>query len=94
MTVGSGAKVKCAVTVSNSQEGYLVRAEQTEGLKDISQSIQQTEEGFILTMPQNVSSQDQIYTITIYSAENEEIAVEIIVTVKSEELAPSDTGAT
>lgn len=84
LTVASGASVKCAVSVSNSKEGYLVKAEQAEGLKDISESIQGTEEGFILVMPENTSGQDQSYSITIYSAENEEISVEIIVTVKSE----------
>ena len=84
LTVASGASVKCAVSVSNSKEGYLVKAEQAEGLKDISGSIRETEEGFILVMPENTSGQDQSYSITIYSAENEEISVEIIVTVKSE----------
>jgi hypothetical protein len=72
------------VSVSNSKEGYLVKAEQAEGLKDISESIQEIEKGFILVMPQNTSGQDQSYSITIYSAENEEISVEINVTVKSE----------
>ena len=84
LTVASGASVKCAVSVSNSKEGYLVKAEQAEGLKDISGSIRETEDGFILVMPENTSGQDQSYSITIYSAENEEISVEIIVTVKSE----------
>jgi hypothetical protein len=94
LTVASGASVKCAVSVSNSKEGYLVKAEQAEGLKDISESIQGTEEGFILVMPENTSGQDQSYSITIYSAENEEISVEIIVTVKSAEITPPSTDET
>jgi hypothetical protein len=94
LTVASGASVKCAVSVSNSKEGYLVKAEQAEGLKDISESIQEIEKGFILVMPQNTSGQDQSYSITIYSAENEEISVEIIVTVKSEDVESPSTEKT
>lgn len=88
LTVASSADVKCVVTVSNSKEGYLVKAEQNDGLQDISQSIRTTADGFLLTMPRNTSGQDQSYRITIYAAENEEISVVIVVTVKSEEITP------
>jgi hypothetical protein len=94
LTVSSGANVKCVVTVSNSMEGYRVTAEQTEGMKDISGFLCKTDDGFILTMPQNTSGQDQLYRITIYSVENDEISVEIVVTVKSAEITPPSTDET
>ena len=94
LTVSSGANVKCVVTISNSMEGYRVTAEQTEGMKDISGFLCKTDDGFILTMPQNTSGQDQLYRITIYSVENNEISVEIVVTVKSAEITPPSTDET
>jgi hypothetical protein len=84
LNVVSGASVQVYVTVSNSVEGYSVTAEQTDGLKDISNLVQEIEGGFVLPMPVNTTGQDQSYRITIRSVENEKVTVVIEVTVKSQ----------
>ena len=83
LAVASGAKVKFAVTVSNSKQGFTAKAEQVAGVKDISDMITYTDEGFVLTMPDNTSGQDQSYRITLRSNENENVTVVIEVTVAS-----------
>ena len=92
LTVSSGANVKVHMTISNSQQSYAVKAEQTDGLQDIGTAISKTEDGFNLTMPQNTSGQDQSYRITVWSLENENITVVIEVIVKSEN-PPSEPSA-
>jgi hypothetical protein len=84
MTVSSGANIKFNIMLSNSKKGYVVEAEQTDGLKDISGSVFYDENGFDITMPKNVSGKDQTYCITVRSIENENISVVVTVTVKSE----------
>ena len=83
LTVSSGTAVNFHVTVSNSKQGYAVKAEQTDGGKDVSDLITYEENDFRLSLPENTSGQDQSYCITVYSKENEDIAVEITVTVTS-----------
>ena len=83
LTVSSGGGIKFHVSVSNSKEGYAVKAEQTDGVKDISGLVSYSGNEFTLTMPTNATGQDQNYRITVYSKENENIAVEVTVTVKS-----------
>jgi hypothetical protein len=106
MTVASGANIRFGVTVSNSKQGFTAKAEQVVGAKDISELISDTDEGFVLAMPENTSGQDQSYRITVSSNENENITVVIEVKVRSkvvsdppETTEPSDsteptTGAT
>ena len=91
LTVSSGAGVKFNVSVSNSKQGYAVEAEQTDGIKDISGLISYAGNEFSLLMPKNTSGQDQSYRITVYSKENENIFVEITVTVKSEKISNPPT---
>ena len=83
LNVVSGANVQVYVTVSNSTEGYIVIAEQADGLKDISSLIKDIDGGFVLPMPENTSGQDQVYRITVQSVENEQLTVVLEVTVKS-----------
>ena len=83
MTVSSEATVRFHVTVSNSKQGFAVKAEQSDGMRDISGLVTGTAEGFTLTMPENVSGEDQIYRITVSSKENENIVLIVDVTVKS-----------
>ena len=83
LKVSSGTGVKFDVSVSNSDQGYAAKAEQTDGGKDISGLISYAENGFSLTMPENKSGQDQSYRITVYAKEDEKAAVVITVTVKS-----------
>ena len=83
MTVSSEATVRFHVTVSNSKQGFAVKAEQSDGMRDISGLVVNTEDGFTLTMPVNVSGEDQIYRITVSSKENENIVLIVDVTVKS-----------
>jgi hypothetical protein len=91
MTVSSGASMKFGVTVSNSKQGFTAKAEQVGGTKDISGLISNTEEGLVLSMPENTSGQDQSYRITLCSNENENITVVVEVTVASK--AVSETPA-
>jgi hypothetical protein len=94
MTVASGSTLKFHVTVSNSKQGYTAEAEQVDDIKDISGRISNREDGFVLTVPANTSGQDQTYRITVSSKENENIAVVVTVTVKSEAVSePSDKPA-
>ena len=51
---------------------------------DLSGMITQTTEGQLMTLPKNTTGQDQTYRITATSMENENIAVTVLVTVKSE----------
>lgn len=83
LAVSSGAKIKFDVTVSNSRQGYAVKAEKADGAQDLSNLISNEADGFILTLPENSTEQEQIYYITVASAENENIVVVIAVTVKS-----------
>ena len=94
MTVSSEAIVKFNVSLSNSAQGYTVAVEQTDGLTDISESIFNTEEGFVLFMPENITGMDQSYRVTVRSRENETIVVEITLTVKSEDLPEPSTETT
>ena len=89
LTVSSGATVKMNVTVSNSQRGYAAKAELTDGNKDVSGLISKTTEGLILSMPKNTTGLDQTYRITVTTVENENIAVVVTLTVKSEEIPES-----
>ena len=84
LTAPSGATVKARVILTNSTLGYGVTAVQKDGVQDLGGLITRTEEGFILTMPENTSGQDQTYEITVSSRENENLSVVITVTVKSE----------
>ena len=83
LTVSSGATVKVRITLSNSELGYHISAEQTNGVRDISGQIIRISGGFELPMPKNTTGQDQTYQITIGSMENENISIEILITVKS-----------
>ena len=94
MTVSSGADMKFGVTVSNSRQGFTAKAEQVAGTKDLSSLISYTEEGFMLSMPENTSGQDQSYRITLRSNENENITVVIEVTVTSEAVPETPTEPT
>jgi hypothetical protein len=94
MTVSSGANMKFAVTVSNSKHGYTTRAEQVVGAVDISERIAVTDDGFILTLPENTSGQDQNYRVTVRSIENENITVVIEVTVLSKPVSEMPTEPT
>jgi hypothetical protein len=82
------------VSVLNSKQGYAAKAEQTEGVKDISGLIFYAGNEFSLSMPENTSGQDQTYRITVYARENENIAVEITVTVKSQNILNPPTDPT
>jgi hypothetical protein len=75
-------------------QGYTAKAEQVVGAKDISGLISYTEEGFVLTMPENTSGQDQSYRITLRSNENENVVVVIQVTVTSEAVSEVPTEPT
>jgi hypothetical protein len=94
LTVSSGAGVKFNVSVLNSKQGYAAKAEQTEGVKDISGLIFYAGNEFRLSMPENTSGQDQTYRITVYARENENVAVEITVTVKSQNILNPPTDPT
>ena len=94
MTVLSGADVKFNVSVSNSKQGYLVKAEQTDGMKDIRDLISVSGNRFIVSMPKNTTGQDQSYRITVYSKENENIVIEVFVTVKHESSSNTPTDPT
>jgi hypothetical protein len=83
MTVPSGANVKFKVTVSNSRDGFTAKAEQLSGVQDISEQITLTENGFVLTVPENTTGQEQSYRVTVSSKENGNIAVVVEVTVTS-----------
>ena len=86
LTVDSAASLKVHVTVANSEQGYAAKAEQIDGVKDISGLISRTADGFVLSMPVNRTGQDQTYQITVSATENETISVTIVVTLKSEEI--------
>ena len=94
LTVPSAAFVRAKVKVTNTEQGYAVKAEQTDGQRDISGLVDDNPDrsGFVLQMPENKTGQDQTYRITISSSENEKIAVVIDVTVKHdpEETKPSE----
>jgi hypothetical protein len=94
MTVSSGANIKLHVTVSNSNEGFTAKAEQIAGGKDVSGLISYTEDGLVLSMPENTSGQEQSYRITLCSNENENIVVEIDVTVTSKPASELPTDPT
>ena len=94
MTVSSGANIKLRVTVSNSNEGFTAKAEQIAGGKDVSGLISYTEDGLVLSMPENTSGQEQSYRITLRSNENENIVVEIDVTVSSKPVPELPTDPT
>ena len=94
MTVSSGANMRFAVTVSNSKHGYTASAEQVVGAVDISERIAVTDDGFILTLPENTSGQDQNYRVTVRSIENENITVVIEVTVLSKPVSEMPTEPT
>ena len=83
LTVSSGATIMGKITVSNSKDGFGASAEQTDGVNDISGSITKSDNSFVLTMPENKTGQNRSYRLTIYSVENENVAVTISVTVKS-----------
>jgi hypothetical protein len=94
MKVSSGAKIKFGVTVSNSKLGFVAKAEELDGTKDISELLSYTEEGFVLSMPENASGKDQNYRITLRSNENENITVVIEVTVTSKTVSEAPTEPT
>lgn len=94
MTVSSGANIKLHVTVSNSNEGFTAKAEQIAGGKDVSGLISYTEDDLVLSMPENTSGQEQSYRITLRSNENENIVVEIDVTVTSKPVPELPTDPT
>ena len=85
MTVPSDGYIRFHVTVSNSKQGFMAKAEQVAGTKDISGLISYTEDGFVLFAPENTSGQDQSYRITVSANENKNITLVVDVTVKSKE---------
>ena len=82
MTVPSGVSLQVKVDISNTEQGYAVKAEQADGLRDISGLVEETEDGFTLELPEDET--EQTYRITISSSENEDVSVVIEVTVKGE----------
>ena len=84
LTAPSAAFIRAKVNVTNTEQGYTVKAEQTDELRDISGLVTKDESGFVLQVPKNTTEQDQTYRITVSSSENDKIAIVIEVTVKKE----------
>ena len=94
LTVLPGTSIRVNVTVSNSEQGYAVKAVQTDGLRDISGLVVKNKEIFTLSLPENATEQDETYRITINSKENDKVTVVIEMTVKGTDKKDETTAPT